>query len=98
MLKVLEIVVSILRKIGRILAIVVVIVAKKMTIFEFHKGADFLQLLFFNPSSSGLGNTMSNLKHTCWIVEKVEILWTILEIPLNILEIALKLLKEDWQF
>ena len=46
MLKVLEIVVSILRKIGRILAIVVVIVAKKMTIFEFHKGADFLQLLF----------------------------------------------------
>ena len=66
MLKVLEeIVVSILRKVGRILAIVVVIVAKKMTIFEFHKGADFLQLLFFNPSSSGLGNTMSNLKHTC---------------------------------
>lgn len=65
MLKVLEIVVSILRKNGRILAIVVVIVAKKMTIFEFHKGADFLQLLFFNPSSSGLGNTMSNLKHTC---------------------------------
>ena len=66
MLKVLEIVVSILRKIGRILAIVVVIVAKKMTIFEFHKGADFLKLLFFfNPSSSGLGHTMSNLKHTC---------------------------------
>lgn len=67
MLKVLEIVVSILRKVGRILAIVVVIVAKKNdTIFEFHKGADLLKMLFFfNPSSSGLGNTMSNLKHTC---------------------------------
>ena len=42
MLKVLEIVVSILRKIGRILAIVVVIVAKKMTQFS-----NFTKVLIF---------------------------------------------------
>lgn len=42
MLKVLEIVVSILRKVGRILAIVVVIVAKKMTQFS-----NFTKVLIF---------------------------------------------------